>query len=116
MMNKKEILSGNIQELAANHRGWFMGHFIEGGSPLKTGAVEVKWGEHWRGEAKELQEGNQSAKSLAILIRGKFIFFFPGKELVLEKEGDFVFYDEGVDHGWKAQEDSLILTIRWPSV
>ena len=58
------------------------------------------------------------AKTISILIKGKFLLIFPeeNKEIVLEKQGDFVFWDSKVYHGSEALEDSTVLTIRWPSI
>lgn len=93
-----------------------MGHFIDKASPLHTSNLEIKWGEHTRGDRKETPALNTTAKTLGILIRGKFQFTFEGENITLEKEGDYIFFDSGVSHTWEALEDSLTVTIRWPSL
>jgi quercetin dioxygenase-like cupin family protein len=53
--------------------------------------------------------------SLAILVQGKFQYRFPEAEIVLARQGDNVLWPPGVFHTWAAVQDSVILTIRWPS-
>ena len=38
------------------------------------------------------------------------------EEIVLSREGDYVRWVPGTDHTWKAEQDSVVLTVRWPSV
>jgi quercetin dioxygenase-like cupin family protein len=40
----------------------------------------------------------------------------PGRSVLLEKQGDYVVWGKGVDHSWYAEEESVVLTVRWPSV
>lgn len=40
---------------------------------------------------------------------------FPERSVVLTERGDYVVF-HGVDHSWFAEEESVILGIRWPSV
>ncbi|WP_374005171.1 hypothetical protein [Streptomyces ipomoeae] len=35
---------------------------------------------------------------------------------MLERQGDYVVWGRGVDHSWVAEEESVVLTVRWPSV
>jgi quercetin dioxygenase-like cupin family protein len=41
---------------------------------------------------------------------------FPDREVVLAREGDFVLFGPGVPHSFRSVEESLVLTVRWPSV
>jgi quercetin dioxygenase-like cupin family protein len=52
------------------------------------------------------------------LIYGEFKIIFPleNREVVLSEEGDYVFFDSGVPHTWKTNKDTLLLTLRWPSL
>jgi len=47
--------------------------------------------------------------------RGKFVLLFPDREVPLEREGDFVLFGPGVAHSFRSVEESLVLTVRWPS-
>ncbi|MFC1790389.1 hypothetical protein ACFLZP_02825 [Patescibacteria group bacterium] len=117
---KTKIRVGNISSIASQHRGWFLGHFMPKESGLKTGNVEVKWAEHKKGESSERFDisKREKTKTLTFLVRGKYVFYFPGlkKEVVLEKEGDYIFYGAGVGYTRRAQKDSLVVVIRWPSL
>lgn len=114
-----KITQGNLDDLAPRHKGWFVGHFMENGSPFKTINFEVKWHKLKKGE-KDYRFGTQkTAKTLGILVYGKFQYIFPKekiKKITLKKEGDYCFYNSGVTHTWKALEDSLLFSMRWPSI
>lgn len=112
-----EFLTGNFNESAVEHKGWIIGHFMEVNSPFCNQDFEIKWGKHKKGEVKgAIIQTN--ADSLAVLVYGKHLIKFPslGKEVILEKEGDYLFFPKGVDHTWETLEDTLMLTIRWPSI
>lgn len=36
--------------------------------------------------------------------------------MLLAEQGDYVVWGKGVDHSWYAEEGSVVLTVRWPSV
>ena len=54
-------------------------------------------------------------RTLNLLIRGRFVLVFPDREVALEREGDFVLFGPGLAHSYRSVEESLILTVRWPS-
>tara|TARA_Y100000310_G_scaffold157498_2_gene156860 strand:- start:1942 stop:2310 length:369 start_codon:yes stop_codon:yes gene_type:complete len=110
----EKIQSGNLNK-KNNTRGWCIGHFMEN-PPFKNTDFEVKWGKHPKGEKKSHPAKNKTAKTLSILIQGKFALQFKDKELVMESVGDYVFWDANIPHSWTTLEDAIILTIRWPSV
>ncbi|MBN1262855.1 MAG: hypothetical protein JW991_00700 [Candidatus Pacebacteria bacterium] len=116
----KKIITGNLSLEAPNHRGWVVGHFMEKETGLQTGNVEVKWAEHKKGEiAERLEAGKRErTKTLTFLVRGKYVFFFPDldREVILDKEGDFVFYGANLGYVRRAEEDSLVVVLRWPSI
>lgn len=117
-MNK--LANGNFKDVIDKRNGnlWVMGHFMEPDSSLQSNDLEIKWGLHHPGESKDSLGTNLQSKTLAILIRGKISLKFPdhNQEIVLEKEGDYVYWDRGVVHSWSVQEESLVITIRWPSI
>jgi quercetin dioxygenase-like cupin family protein len=43
------------------------------------------------------------------------VLLFPDEEVALEKEGDFVLFGPGIAHSFRSVEESLVLTVRWPS-
>jgi quercetin dioxygenase-like cupin family protein len=76
----------------------------------------LKWYTHARGETRPEWSPPIAVQTLNILIRGRFVLLFPDHEVVLAKEGDFVVFGPGLAHSYRSEEESLVLTIRWPSV
>lgn len=112
------IQTGNLNEEGRSYRSWVIGHFRDQHSPLFNEQFEVRWAKHAKGERKDPPKYNETAKTITVLVSGKFKVTFPGlsQEVVLENEGDYVFHDANVLHGSEALEDSFIITLRWPSV
>jgi len=86
-----------------------------------TKDVEIKWGAHPAGEARPGGWAPPSAKRvISILLRGRFVIRFrdprdPGAptEICLSRLGDYVLWDEVLEHDWHAVDESLVLTVRW---
>jgi hypothetical protein len=86
-----------------------------------THAVEVKWGIHPKGQRRPGGWAGPSDKiSVSLLVRGRFLVLFhtrenPDQEIsfTLQSEGDYIIWREEVEHTWQAEEDSVILTVRW---
>ncbi len=108
---------GNAPQLGAAQGGWFAGHFMPQELPLlQRTDMELKWGEHSKGDSRTDWTEPEPGHSLSLLIRGNFLLLFPQQRFHLRKQGDFVIWGPGSTHSWEALEDSLILTIRWPSL
>jgi len=141
----EKIIQGNLNQNDPKRRGWFAGNFMDEDSPFKTDDFELQWRKLKAGEEKPNLGTQKVAKTMGILVYGKFEFNFPkenkldpakggasgrvcrkgrssaasnysGKKITLEKEGEFVFFDAGVAHSWKVIEDTLLVSIRWPSI
>lgn len=115
------IVTGNAVNQGSENtpRGWFIGHFIDPTKGLRrTEEIEVKWGVHSKNEKKPFIAASKGATSIAILVSGAFAIDFPdlNKSVCLKRAGDYVIFAPEVKHGWKALEDSVVLTVRWPSV
>ena len=109
-------VSGNAREASKDTRGWFLGHFMEGEeNALRTKDLELKWYTHAKGETRHEWAPGNPVRTLNILIRGHFVLLFPNQEVALEKEGDFVIFGPGIPHSYRCVEESLVLTVRWPS-
>jgi mannose-6-phosphate isomerase-like protein (cupin superfamily) len=107
---------GNAASAGERTRGWFMGHFMPGDdSPLRSSDLELKWYTHAKGETRPEWSPPGEVRTLNVLIRGRFLLLFPGEEVTLAREGDFVSFGPGVAHSFRAEEESLVLTVRWPS-
>lgn len=110
------VVTGNALVDGEPCRGWFMGYFVpEATNPRSTVALEVKWTTHTAGESRSQWAKNLQATTLSILIRGRFRVQFRDRDVVLVQEGDYVLWLPQVPHYWVAEENSTILTIRWPS-
>ncbi|WP_254710111.1 signal peptidase I [Streptomyces lunaelactis] len=107
---------GNAGKDAALDRGWLLGHFKGAEGPLHSDAVEIKWGVHPRGDERMQWVRGEERTALLVLISGRFRVELPGRSVLLEQQGDYVVWGRGVDHSWVAEEESVVLTIRWPSV
>ena len=107
---------GNAGDASKDTRGWFLGHFMpEAHGGLRTADVEMKWYVHAKGETREQWAPAIQARTLNVLIRGEFVLVFRDGEAHLRKEGDFVLFGPDVPHSYRSIEESLILTVRWPS-
>lgn len=115
-MNKLE--EGNVYTKSNGERGWILGNFIDPSSPFHNEDFEIKWSKIPMGERKEDAKANKTAKTLCLLVYGKFSVILPEEKrtAVLKEEGDYIFFSPGVVHSWEALETSLIITVRWPSL
>jgi hypothetical protein len=113
------VTSGNAAEDSAAHRGWLLGHFRgdpDGDDPRATADVEVKWSIYEGGEGRIEWGVNDRAHTLALLVRGTFRLCFPEREVLLAHEGDYVLWEPGVPHRWRAEAPAVVVTVRWPSL
>jgi hypothetical protein len=91
---------GNAVEASKNTRGWLLGHFMPGDdNPLRSEDVELKWFTHPSGDSRPEWAPGNPVRTLSVLVRGRFVLFGPG-----------------VPHSFRSLEESLILTVRWPSI
>lgn len=110
------VYVGNADLDAADDAGWLLGHFKPAGDTRHSPDVEVKWGVHPAGERRAAWVRGERRTALLVLISGRFRVELPGRSVLLERRGDYVVWGRGVDHSWRAEEDSVVLTVRWPSV
>ncbi|MEV4839463.1 aminoglycoside phosphotransferase family protein [Nonomuraea sp. NPDC049486] len=96
--------------------GWLLGHFKPPGDVRHSEAVEIKWGLHKPGDERARWVTGENRTALLILISGRFRVELPGRSVLLAERGDYVVWGEGVDHSWLAEDESVVLTVRWPSV
>jgi len=115
--NSPAPVYGNAVLSSQDTRGWFHGHFMPGeDNPLRTSDVEIKWFTHAKGETRATWAPGNPVKTLNILVRGHFVLLFPDEEVVLSQEGDYVLFGPDVPHSFRSEEESLVLTVRWPSI
>lgn len=58
---------------------------------------------------------DETATTLCMLIRGRFRLHLSTGEYLLTNEGDYLMWGPGIGHLWHAEDDSIVLPIRWPS-
>lgn len=115
-MEKISIETGNAVVDSTETRGWFVGHFIDQALGLRhSDDVELKWGVHKAGEAREEWVTGETRTAIAILVSGESEMEFRDQTIKLSQAGDYVMWGEGTDHKWRIIQDSVVLTIRWPS-
>lgn len=112
----ENVYVGKAPVDAAGDRGWLLGHFKAEGDLRHSQDVEIKWGVHPRGERRERWTSGEQRVALLVLISGRFRMEFPSRDVVLAEQGDYVVWGRGVDHSWCAEEESVVMTVRWPSV
>lgn len=115
-----DITVGNASE--DQDHGWFIGQFVRQEHGLrKRHDIEIKWGVHPAGDIRANGWSlNRTSTTISILIEGSLVALFRGhgwrQEVTLKRKGDYVIFREGVEHSWYSEVDSLVLTIRTPSV
>ena len=101
---------------APGEQGWLLGHFRPAGDPRHSTDVEIKWGRHPKGDRRARWVTGEERTALLILISGRFHVELPDRTVVLTDPGDYIVWGRGVDHSWQAEEESVVLTVRWPSI
>jgi quercetin dioxygenase-like cupin family protein len=109
--------TGNAAEEGEAYRGWFIGHFISPKSIRATQAVEVKWGVHPAGQQRNSwHAGEDRMTSVVLLIQGRIRIDLSAGSVTLKRVGDYLIWGPSIDHFWEAEEDSVAVTVRWPSI
>lgn len=108
--------AGNANDDASDMRGWLVGHFIPPSQGVRsTRDVEVKWANHPVGDQRPEWTNDDRRTTLVLLISGRFRVDVTGGSKTMSRQGDYVMWGPGVDHSWEALEESVVMTVRWPS-
>src|SRR5579883_1397629 len=114
-------VAGNAARDGVNHRQWFLGPFLDETTGRRTDHLEIKWGTHPKGQTRESWSPGAGMTTISILVRGRFRIDFRDpnmpsaiEPIVLREEGDYVLWTSDVEHTWQAEEDSVVVTVRWP--
>lgn len=129
-----DITRGNAKHDGREFGCWFVGQieswcnkknipFDEREYRLRnTGDIEIKWGMYKKGDVRDRWAACSDRTAMSVLIKGDFTFTFRNphnhsdlKEIRLSSEGDYVMWHEDVEHTWRMDADSEILTLRWVS-
>jgi hypothetical protein len=112
---------GNAVADQVRNSGWFVGQFVSPVLGLRHQTdVEVKWGIHPDGEKRPQPWANGHATTISVLIHGCLrVTFHLGEApqvVTLEKEGDYIIFAPATVHSWEAIGDTVVLSVRFPSV
>jgi quercetin dioxygenase-like cupin family protein len=108
---------GNAEEDGHDTRGWFLGQFIDPTEGVRSNKeVEVKWFVHPAGDKRAAWTTEDQRTTLVLLVSGKFRIDLTEGSITLERQGDYLVWGPGIDHSWEAITDSVVTTVRWPSV
>jgi hypothetical protein len=110
----EEIYVGNAATDGAA-RGWLLGHFMPQDDPRNSDDVEIKWGVHPEGERRPGWVTDDPRSMLSVLVSGRFRIDLPNRSVVLAEPGDYIVF-HGVNHTWHAEEASVVVSVRWPSL
>lgn len=121
-MGKSEAFYvGNAKDDQAGGSGWFIGQFIPAELGLRHQTdLELKWGIHPDGEKRPQPWANKNGTTISVLVEGslKLTFHVDGarQEVTLRTKGDYVVFEPEVVHSWEAVGDTIVLSVRFPSV
>lgn len=108
---------GNIDNKPNGDRGWIIGEFKdrELPYPFANKFFSLKWSKLSKGDKKPSPVAEEKAKTLTLLVTGKHRVNFPdeNESVLLQKEGDYVFFEPGIAHSWEAVEDNFTITLRF---
>lgn len=108
---------GNAADDGQHTRGWILGHFIDSSEGIRsTRDVEVKWATHPAGEKRAAWTKDEHRTTMVLLIEGKFHVHLTTGQAQLTRQGDYVVWGPGIDHSWEAKGNSIVVTVRWPSL
>ena len=113
---------GNAEADAGENRSWLVGHFKDPGDIRYDEDVEVKVSSHVKGEARAEWTKGEVRRTFFMLVSGRWRIDLAveggdgGETIVLTKPGDYIVWGPGVAHTYRAEEDSTVITVRWPSV
>jgi hypothetical protein len=114
---------GNAGKDAGARRGWIVGHFVDDAGNLHHSKdVEVKWGVHPAGDERTEWAPGIHDRTLLILVSGRWRLELapeehePTETILLDTPGDYVVWEQGINHRWRAEADSVMITVRWPSL
>ena len=107
--------TGNAAVDTVEQRGWLLGHFRPPGDARHSTDVEVKWAIHPPGDQRPEWVAGERRSTLLLLVSGRFRVDLPDRSVLLAQPGDYVVF-HGVSHSWYAEQASVVIAVRWPSL
>jgi quercetin dioxygenase-like cupin family protein len=68
------------------------------------------------GEARSAWSIAGFRTTVIILVEGRFRLNLADESILLDAQGDYVMWGAGLDRSWRAEDDTVVITVRWPSV
>lgn len=121
MDNGKPFYFGNAKADQVRGSGWFVGQFVQAELGLRSQTeVELKWGIHPDGDKRAQPWANRNGTTISVLVEGclQVTFHVDGarQDVTLRTQGDYVIFGPDVVHSWEAVGDTIVLSVRFPSV
>ena len=107
---------GNAGVDGAERRGWLVGAFMEPDDVRMSKDLEIKWGVHSAGDRREAWFEEEQRTTILILVRGRFRIDLSVGSALLAEAGDYAMWGPRIAHSWRSEEDSVVVTVRWPAV
>ena len=98
MADEKSWHFGNAAEESTDHRGWFVGNFMEPSNVRMSKDDEIKWGIHVAGDERAAWHEAEHRTTVSMLIKGRFRINLAVGSHVLATEGDYAMWGPGVGH------------------
>jgi mannose-6-phosphate isomerase-like protein (cupin superfamily) len=114
--------TGNADSDAGENRSWLVGHFKDTEDIRYDEDVEVKVSRHIAGDERPEWSTGEVRRTFFMLMSGRWRLDLEAEgtdqpeRVMLEKPGDYVIWGPGVSHTYRAEEDSVVVTVRWPSL
>ena len=116
-LDRPQFSFGNAQDDSAPFHDWLVGYFVPLSSGLRhSDDIEIKWGVHQKGAGDDQWTVNRMATSISILVSGVDQISLPHRVFTLSNPGDYLIWGPGMPHRWRTLEDSVVITVRWPSI
>ncbi len=91
-----------------------VGPFMDADDVRLTEDVEINWSSYPAGERRESWFEEEDRTTIIVLISGRFEIDLSVGTAVLAEQGDYAIWGPGLGHAWRAEVDSVVVTIRWP--
>lgn len=111
-----QVLTGNFNIVTTPPTEWVMG--FNDNAAIRNADVALKWSKLKKGADKLIPYANKVSTTLGILITGQVRVYFPDtkQEVILSKEGDYIFIPPNIMHTREVLEDSFTISLRWPAI
>ncbi|HEU5469088.1 MAG TPA: hypothetical protein VFV67_00430 [Actinophytocola sp.] len=61
------------------------------------------------------QRRRHQRTTLVLLVSGRFPIELTEASITTQRQGDYMIWGPGIDHTRQAKDDSIVITVHWPS-